>query len=324
MTTTVPILTPDENQFELIKSLAPEDVEAVWVDYDQPVEQLAAALKDAVAIVLSPSDLSLELARALPNLRLAQVVSAGTDRMDLMGLGELGIRVANCGGGNSAAVSEHAIALMLSVYRKLRLQFESAKAGRWVGDIRTNWQSQAHELTEKTIGIIGLGRIGQQVARRLQGWECRLVYDDAIAHPPALEEELGVTKVSRDELLKTADVITLHVPLMGETRAIISDRELEMMKPTAVLINCSRGEVVDEAALVRALQDGKIGGAGLDVLEQEPTPADNPLLDMDNVVVTPHMASFAIESQIKSRSFAIQNAARVAGGEEPESVVLPE
>jgi len=123
--------------------------------------------------------------------------------------------------------------------------------------------------------------------------------------------------------LQTSDIVTLHVPLNRQTQGMISDREFDLMKPTAVLINACRGPVVDEAALIRALRDKKISAAGLDVLEQEPTPADNPLLDMDNVLVTPHLAEFAQESYDKSRAFAVQNAARVARGEEPESVVLP-
>jgi phosphoglycerate dehydrogenase-like enzyme len=127
--------------------------------------------------------------------------------------------------------------------------------------------------------------------------------------------------VPLDELLSTSDIVTLHVPLTRETKGMMSDREFGLMKPTAVLINACRGPVVDEAALIRALQQKKILAAGLDVLEQEPTPVDNPLLDMDNVLVTPHLAAFAQESYDKSRAFAVQNAARVSRGEAAESVV---
>jgi D-3-phosphoglycerate dehydrogenase len=125
-------------------------------------------------------------------------------------------------------------------------------------------------------------------------------------------------------LLKTSDVVTLHVPLNRHTRGMISDRELALMKSSALLINACRGPVVDEAALIRALNDNEIAAAGLDVLEVEPTPADNPLLEMDNVMVTPHMAGLGPEAAAKSRAFAVQNSVMVASGEEPESVVLPE
>jgi phosphoglycerate dehydrogenase-like enzyme len=241
--------------------------------------------------------------------------------IDIAALNELNIKVANNGGGNAVAVSEHTIALMVSVYRKMHLQFQAVKNRQWAGDIRGTWVSEAYELTDKTVGIIGMGRIGQRVARRLQGWDCKLIYHDVVQFPPGLEESLHLTRVGFDDLLRTADIITLHVPLTRQTRGMISDREFNLMKPTTVLINACRGPVVDEAALIRALQARKIMAAGLDVLEEEPTPAHNPLLDMDNVLVTPHLAAFAQESYAKSHAFAAQNAARVARGEEPESVV---
>jgi phosphoglycerate dehydrogenase-like enzyme len=211
--------------------------------------------------------------------------------------------------------------LIVSTIRKLQLQFNAVSAGEWAADIRTKWFSQAHEIAGKTVGIVGLGRIGSRVARRLQGWECEVVYSDIIDIPEELEQELNVTRLPLDEVLQTADVITLHVPLGTQTRHMISDREFDMMKPTVIFINACRGPVVDEAALIRALNDGKVAAAGLDVLEQEPTPVDNPLLKMDNVLVTPHLAAFSQEAGEKSRMFAITNSARVAGGDEPDSVV---
>ena len=193
-----------------------------------------------------------------------------------------------------------------------------------MGDIRANWFSQAHELTGKTVGIIGLGRIGSRVARRLQGWECDLIYDDIIAPDPELVSQLSLEKVERDELLETSDLITLHVPLNRQTRGMISDREFDLMKPTAVLINACRGPVVDEAALIRAMNENKIMAAGVDVLEVEPTPENNPLIDMDNVLITPHLAAFTQEAGEKSRAFAMYNCSLVSRGEDPESVVLPD
>jgi phosphoglycerate dehydrogenase-like enzyme len=313
----------DPRQLETLRRYAPAGTEITWVDVTQPLEQQAAQLRDAVAVIATPTAFPVDLALKCPNLKLIQTISAGTNTLDVAALNELGIQVANNGGGNAVAVSEHTIALMVSVYRKLHLQFQAVKARQWAGELRSKWFSQAYELTDKTVGIVGLGRIGQRVARRLQGWDCRLIYHDVVGFPPALEAELHVTRVPLDELLRTADIITLHVPLNRPTKGMISDREFGLMKPTAVLINACRGPVVDEAALIRALRAQRILAAGLDVLEEEPTPANNPLLDMDNVVVTPHMAAFAQESFEKSRAFAIQNAARVASGEKPESVVEP-
>lgn len=322
MSTKVYVLSPDDSyQMEVFQRFVPEDAEIVWVNNQQSIENQAAQLRDARAIVIVPSEFSVDLALKCPNLKLLQTVSAGTNMLDIKALEELGIQVANNGGGNAVAVAEHTITLMVSVYRKLDLQIKAVKDRQWASDLRKTWFEQTFELTDKTVGIIGLGRIGQRVARRLQGWDCKLVYHDLAEFPPAVDESLHLTRLFMDELLKTSDIVTLHVPLTRETRGMISDRELDLMKPTAVLINACRGPVVDEAALIRALEQKKIMAAGLDVLEEEPTPADNPLLDMDNVIITPHLAAFAQESYDKSRAFAVQNAARVARGEAPKSVV---
>ncbi len=322
MSETVFVLTPnDTRQLETFRRFLPEDAEITWIDVTQSIEAQAAQLKDAVAVIAAPSAFPIDLALACPNLKLIQTVSAGTNMLDIPALNELGIRVANNGGGNAVAVAEHTILLMVSVYRKMQLQLQSVKDRQWSGDLRATWFSETYELTDKTVGIIGLGRIGQQVARRLQGWDCQLIYHDVVDFPTAVEKALHVTKVALDDLLRTSDIVTLHVPLNRQTRGMISDRAFDLMKPSAVLINACRGPVVDEAALIRALQAKKILTAGLDVLEQEPTPADNPLLDMDNVLITPHLAAFAQESYEKSRAFAVQNATRVARGEAPQSVV---
>ena len=324
MSTRVYVLSRDDaRQLATFRRYASDDVEITWVDVTQPLEQQAAQLQEARAVIAMPSAFPIDLALKCPNLKLIQTVSAGTNMLDIAALNELGVLVANNGGGNAVAVAEHTITLMVSVYRKMHLQFQAVKNRQWAGDIREKWLSQAYELTDKTVGIVGLGRIGQRVARRLQGWDCRLIYHDVAKFPPGLEEALHITCVSLDELLRTSDIMTLHVPLNRRTKGMISDREFGLMKPTAVLINACRGPVVDEAALIRALKAQKILGAGLDVLEDEPTPANNPLLDMDNVVVTPHLAALAQESFEKSRAFAVLNATRVGNGEAPESVVEP-
>ena len=323
MTGQIALLSPNGDELNQIMGFAPEGVQVTWVDSNQPFDRQVAQLQNTVAVIAISSVVPVELVRACPNLKLVQVISAGTNLIDIPALGELGVRVSNNGGANSIAVSEHTIALMVGVYRKLQLQLQSVKAREWAGGIRETWLFQAHELAGNTVGIIGLGRVGRQVAKRLQGWECTLSYNDIVGFDSELEEEFHVTNVSKDELLRESDVVTLHVPLDRLTKGMISDREFDLMKPTAVLINACRGPVVDEAALIRALNSGKIAAAGLDVLEEEPTAADNPFLDMDNVLITPHMAAFARESFEKMRAFAVQNAARVAGGAEPESVVLP-
>ena len=324
MAARIAYLAPNPEQMEHFERLSAGGEEIVWVDSSQPLEKQAEDLRGVVAVIPVPSRYPTELAQLTPSVRLVQTISAGTNMIDKVALGELGILVANNGGGNAIAVAEHTIALIVSAFRKFQLQFNNVKEGQWAGDIRANWFSQAYEVAGKTIGIVGLGRIGSRLARRLQGWECELVYSDIIDIDPALEEELHVTRVSLDELLTTSDIISLHVPLNRNTHHMISDREFDMMKPTALLVNACRGPVVDEGALYRAIRDKKIAVAALDVTEEEPTPPDNPLLQFDNVLITPHLAALAIESHERSRVFAVYNTQRVASGEEPESVVPPD
>ena len=299
-----------------------EGVEFIFVDSDSPPDEVVEKCRSAVALMPSSSSMTMEQFVQLPNLRHIQVTSAGTDWLDKTALAERGVTVSNNGGGNAPAVAEHTIALIFSVYRRLDRQFESVRAGRWADGARGDL-NDTHTLVGKRVGIVGLGRIGSRVAKRLAGWECEIVYHDSFAFPPEYEKDAGATRVSFEELLKTSDVVSLHTPLESTTHYLVSDRELGMMKPTAILINTCRGPVVDETALVRALQNGVIKAAGLDVTEVEPTPPDNPLLALDNVVITPHLASMAIESTIDSVNFGVQNAARAARGEAPESVVPP-
>ncbi len=298
-------------------------VQVRWIDNASGDDSVLEGAQEAIAVIpAGPRAITTELALKLPNLRLIQTTSAGTDYLDKTALGESGVLVANNGGGNSVAVAEHAIALMICVYRKMNLQLTSTRAGTWMAGV-TGEQDEYHNLVDKTVGIVGLGRIGSRVARRLRGWECDIIYSDVVAIPDDVEKETRARRVELDELLATSDLITLHVPLDRSTHHMISTRELELMKPTAILINACRGPVVDEAALTVALRSGQIFGAGLDVTEQEPTPTDNPLLTMDNVVVTPHLASLSEESGIRSTDFAMANVSRLARGEGLESIVHP-
>ena len=245
---------PDESLLVQLREAGQDGFEIEWVDSNLSEDAAAAAMRETRAVILGGvGEFTVELASKCPDLRLIQTTSAGTDRLDKAALGEFGVKVSNNGGGNAVAVAEHTIALMVSVYRKLQLQFQSVQDGNWMGEIRPTWFSQAHELTGKTVGIIGLGRIGSRVAQRLQGWECDLIYDDIIVPDREFILKLGLRKVDRDELLETSDLVTLHVPLNRQTRGMISDREFDLMKPTAVLINACRGPVVDEAAFIRAM-----------------------------------------------------------------------
>jgi phosphoglycerate dehydrogenase-like enzyme len=178
-------------------------------------------------------------------------------------------------------------------------------------------------LQEKRVGIVGMGRIGSEVARRLQGWDVDLVYHDI--RPLSAEEEarLGARRVPLEELLRTADVVTLHVFLADGSRHLIGEPELRAMKPTAVLVNTSRGGVVDETALYRVMKEGHLYGAGIDAWQQEPTPPGNPLLSLGNVLVTPHMATANRDAVVKKARATYANFQRVLRGEAPVNTVRP-
>ena len=303
-------------------------VEFKLVDMSLPMDEVARQSQGAIALHpggyrLLARDQFTELVRKVPSVKLVQTPSAGTDAYDKHALASMGVKVANHGGANAVAVAEHAIALIVAVYRKLDRQIADVKALAWSDRILAQPEGEFHTLVGKRVGIVGLGRIGSRVAKRLQGWECEVVYHDIKDFAREYEEAAHATRVDLRTLLATSDVVSLHVPLDPPTRHMISTRELALMKPTALLINTCRGPVVDERALVQALADKVIFGAGLDVVETEPIRADNPLLAMDNVILTPHQATRAIESAINAKSFVVENISRLARGEEIESVVEP-
>ena len=317
----VAIVSSDFRRANFMIGIAPEEWDVFLVDHALTDDEKAPLLEDVDAVIAFPADVSPELMRRCPKVKLVQTLSAGYDRLDVHGLGEMGIPVANNGGANAIAVAEHTLALMIGLGKRTMHQWE--KAGRqraW----RQGLDLTLTEVTNKTVGIVGLGRVGQQVAKRLTGFDTNTIYYDIVDIPQDVRQRLHAEPVELDELLRESDIVSLHVPLTRRTRGMISDCELALMKPTAYLINACRGPVVDEKALHRALVDGQIAGAGLDVLEQEPTPTDNPLFDLDNVLITPHMAGTSEETNQRAADFAYGNIARVLAGEPPESVVTPE
>lgn len=298
----------------------PDNVEVTVVDRTLPAADQIELCRDADAII--SSEVTTEVLRECPNVKLIQTLSAGYDRMDLETILEMGIPVANNGGANAISVSEQTLGLMIGIGRNLMAQWDTTtKQRNWRGNL---YQTDLTEITDKTVGIIGLGRIGRQVAKRLTGFDTRTIYYDIEDIPEDVREAVKAEPVPFDELLETSDFVSIHVPLTRRTRGMMSDREFDLMKPSAFFINLCRGPVVDEAALYRALTEGKIAGAGLDVLEVEPTPADNPLFDLDNVIITPHMAGQSQETALRAAHFAYGNILRVLNGDEAESLVTPE
>ena len=307
---------------KFMMSLAPPDLEVVWGDQALPDHEKIPLCEDAQAIILMPAHVSTELLSHCHKLKLIQTLSAGYDRLDVKAIAEMGIPIANNGGANAISVAEQTIALMISICKKVMVQWHATVNQRRWREPLANLEMA--EITNKTVGIVGLGRIGKQVAKRLKGFDIQTIYHDIVGMPVEVQEELNAQPVTLEELLGRSDLVTLHVPLTPSTRGIMGERELEMMKPSAYLISTCRGPVIDEKALFQALKNNRIAGAALDVLEQEPTPTDNPLLDLDNVVITPHMAGFSHETNLRAAKFAFANIQRTLAGEEPESLTTPD
>jgi len=292
------------------------------VDPRDDDEAIIAAC-DGAAVLMAPAHpRTQELACRIPGLKLVQTFSAGTEGLDKARLLDHGVRVANNGGANAVCVAELAVWLIVTIYHKLDLQIESVRAGHWTADVHGPIE-EFRTLADKRVGIVGLGHIGTEVARRLGGWDCEVVYHDVFDIAPDREAKAGAKRVPFDELLATSDIITLHVPLDRTTRGMMSTPQFQAMKPTAVLINTCRGTVVDEAALTVALKEGLIHGFGADVTEVEPIDPESELITLPNVVITPHLGGRALECGVNATRNAIANAERIARGEEPLWVVDP-
>ena len=253
-------------------------------------------------------------------LKIVQLMNVGYDSFNVEGARKAGVPVAVNGGANAISVAEHAVMFILALLRRLNVLDENVRAGRWRGGAMG--ALRIHEIWSQTVGIVGMGRIGQNVAARLRPFEPgEIVYFDPFLQPAEREKQLGVRYVSKEELLRVADIVTVHVPLTPETHHWIDAAALKLMKPTAVLINTSRGGLVDEEALADALRDGTIAGAGLDVFSKEPPDPGNPLLKLENALLTPHMAGPTWESYPRRFENCFANIVRVANGEQPQWVI---
>jgi glyoxylate reductase len=254
-----------------------------------------------------------------PQLRVVSQMAVGVDNIDVEACTRRRIPLGNTPGVLTEATADLTLALLLSTARQLVPAAEAVKAGRW----RT-WVPMAFtgpDVYGSTVGIIGLGQIGLAVARRLVGFNAHILYHSRRPTPAA--SEVGATFVDLDTLLAESDFITLHCPLSPETRHLINAERLRKMKPTATLINCSRGDVVEQKALIEALRQGDIAYAGLDVTSPEPLPADHPLLTLPNVTVLPHIGSASITTREKMATMAAQNLLAGLRGERLPHCVNP-
>jgi len=317
MTARVACLSPFSEQTvrDLVDSRHP--VEVVLVP-DPPAQEAVLEATHLAHLVIADQRHKHRIdRRVLENMRnclLIQAASVGFDTVDHRAAAELGIPVANCAGYNREAVADWTVLAMLALVRRGGwADRQMRQEGGW-------WSQQellGHELGSLSVGIIGLGNVGGTVARRLTGFGSRILYAD----PDPSREFPGAERIDLDELLGTADVVTVHVPLDVETRGLIGREAFARMKPGAIFINASRGPVVDEAALVHALDLGHLAGAGLDVFETEPLAADSPLRKFDRVFLSPHFAGTTVEARQRLREMIATNLNRVLDGEAPFNIV---
>ncbi len=296
----------------------------LWTDEAPPPKSvIIERVKDVDALVpLLTDPIDAEVFDSAPKLRIVSQYAVGYDNIDLKEATKRGIYVTNTPGVLTETVADFAFALMLAVARRVVEADKYVREGKW----KVGWHPLmmiGSDVYERTLGIIGMGRIGSAVARRAKGFGMKVLYYDAIRRED-LEKELGVEYTDMDKLLEESDFVSLHVPLTPETYHLIGEEQLRKMKPTAFLINTSRGKVVDQKALYKALKEGWIAGAGLDVFEQEPIPPDDPLLQLNNVVLAPHAASASYETRSRMAEIVAENLIAFLNGKVPPTLVNKE
>jgi len=303
---------------EILESVA--DVRFWDEEIPPPRDVLLNEVRDVDGLCcLLTEKIDRELFDVAKNLKVVSQVAVGYDNIDVKAATERGIYVTNTPGVLTETTADFAWTLIMAVARRVVEADKFIRNGKW--DIP--WSLTmflGNDVYGKTLGIIGLGRIGSAVARRAKAFNMRVIYYDAFRNEQR-EKELGVEYKEFKDLLKEADFISIHVPLIPETRHLFNEEAFKTMKRTAYLINTSRGPVVDEKALYKALTEGWIKGAGIDVHEKEPTPKDNPLLTLDNIVVTPHIASASVETRVKMATMAAENLVSVLQGKIPPNLV---
>ena len=294
----------------LTRRLAALDDQGLSVSVCEPAnrDRFRELLPGAEAIWHLLEPLTAEIIASAPRLRLIQKIGVGVNTIDLEAARRRGVAVCNMPGTNTQAVAEMTLLLMLSALRRATRLDAAARSG-W--DLPPAFQDHAGEVCGRTVGLVGYGAVPRRLAPVLQAMAARVLYASRSSKPDAVGERVAV-----DALLGASDVVSLHVPLAPDTERLIDAGAIARMKPGAVLVNTARGGLVDEAALVDALRSGRLGAAGLDVFETEPTPAGNPLFDLDNVVCSPHVAWLTRETLERSLAVAAKNCRRIEAGED--------
>lgn len=276
------------------------------------------AMADAEVMILRIFKAPKEVILRNPNLKMILRWGAGYDSVDIQAAGERGVLVTNTPGANAGAVSELAVMLMLAVGRKLLCHTQSLARGEWS---KNTYMDSSFCLNHKLVGIIGGGNIGRQVAQKVQAFGAQVQYFDPFRMTEEMERQYRMVYAPLERLLKTSDIVSLHVPLVDQTRHMIGQEQLQGMKDGAILINTARGGLVDDTALLRAVQSGKLAGAGLDGVEREPLPAGDPLLADPNIIVTPHIGGGTADIGDAIMPMLAEDIQAFAAGKEPSHVV---
>ena len=268
------------------------EAEVIFADADPAI--IDQYLEKAKVLVTSTKGISPEMLSKARNCVYIQKYGAGVNNIDIAQANDRNIPVGNVPATNSRSVAEYTLTLLLAVFKQIiTAHNELAMNGKW---LKTVLRDNNHELTGKTVGLIGLGNIGKHLRKLLVGFDCRVLYYDALRLSPEQERELDVEFMEIDGLLAASDVVSLHCPLTEETRHLIDEHKIAKMKSGAVLLNCARGGVVDEAALYEALKSGKLLGAGIDTFEKEPIDKTHPFCSLPNVVLSPHNGGGTVEA----------------------------
>jgi lactate dehydrogenase-like 2-hydroxyacid dehydrogenase len=298
------------------------DVDYVDNDDGLSADELAHRVHDKQAVVSQLTDkFTPEVISNLDGIRVIANVAVGFDNINIPAATRRGILVTNTPDVLTETTADFAFALLLAAARRVVEGHQFVHSGtwrRWAIDLLVG-----HDVHHRTLGIFGMGRIGQAMAHRGRGFSMEILYHDAARASETVERELALRFVPKEQLLRESDFVSLHVPLLDSTRKLIGEPEIRLMKKTAILVNTARGPVIDEAALAHALSEGRIAGAGLDVFEQEPQVHPR-LLRLTNVVLAPHIASASVETRREMSMMAVRNAVAVLEGRRPENLLNPE
>ena len=308
-----------EGSHKILEEIA--EVKVGQKDRRYTEEEMIRELEDVDALVITSRErVTKKVIEATKRLKIIAKYGAKPDlvNVDIEAATKKGIPVTWTPSSNADSVAEHAITLSMALMKKIFLSSPHLKRGGWRSETLCGY-----ELLNKTVGIIGLGAVGYKVAEKIRGFGVKiLVYDPYISKERA--KAVGAEVVGLETLLKESDIISVHAALTEETRGLIGEGELKMMKKSAFIINTARGAILNERALYKALKEGWIAGAGLDVFEEEPARPDNPLFALDNVIVTPHVAAFTHEALRRETFMAAEEVIRVLRGEKPKFVINPE